>query len=142
MIRLMIRWVFLALGVFLAAESSAGIHYEDSQSLLFVVIVLSILNLFLKPLLIVFALPFVVLTLGLGILLINAVLVMLAGELVPGFEVVSIWAALWAALVISVTSLVANVLLTGKWQSTVQRRGVPRGQAGRVRDADDDAIDV
>ena len=92
MIRLMIRWVFLALGVFLAAGSSEGIRYEDSQSLVLVVIVLSILNLLLKPLLILFTLPFVIFTLGLGVLLINAVLVLLAGKLVPGFEVESIWA--------------------------------------------------
>ena len=138
----MIRWVFLALGVFLAAGSSEGIRYEDSQSLVLVVIVLSILNLLLKPLLILFTLPFVIFTLGLGVLLINAVLVLLAGKLVPGFEVESIWAALWAAVVISVTSLLANVLLTGKWQLVVQRRDARRGQGVRVRNADDDVIDV
>ena len=142
MIRLMIRWVFLALGVFLAAGSSEGIRYDDSQSLVLVVIVLSILNLLLKPLLILFTLPFVIFTLGLGVLLINAVLVLLAGKLVPGFEVESIWAALWAAMVISVTSLLANVLLTGKWQLVVQRRDARRGQGVRVRNADDDVIDV
>ena len=65
--------------------------------LLLVAAVLGALNVSLKPLLIFFALPFVIFTFGLGIIVINALLVMLAGAVVPGFEVASFWSPSGAA---------------------------------------------
>ena len=107
------NWVLISLGILIAAHTSSGIDYDGWPTLVLVVIVLSILNLILKPLLIFFTLPFVVLSLGIGIWLINAVLLMLAGNLVGGFFVAGFGSALWGALVISLTTVFANLLLYG-----------------------------
>jgi len=107
-------WVLLVLGVLLAAHTSPGIHYDTGATLIVVALVFSLLNLFLKPLLIFFALPFVVFTLGLGIWIINAFLFMVVGRLVEGFVVESFWAALWGAFIVSMTSLLANLFFYGK----------------------------
>ncbi len=112
--RILLSWLLIALGVFLSTYTSSGIEYESWGTLVAVVIVLSILNLFLKPLLVFFTLPFVIISLGLGVWLINAVLLMLAGKIVEGFHVASFVSALWGAFVISVTSMIANMVILRK----------------------------
>jgi putative membrane protein len=108
--RLLKSWVLIALGVLLASSTASGISYEDGQSLFFAVLLLSVFNLLLKPLLLLFSLPFIVLTLGLGIWLINALLFLWVGNLVPGFFVGSFGSALWGAFVVSLISGLANLL--------------------------------
>ena len=122
-------WVLLALGVLLAANTADGIHYDNAESLIFAVILLSVCNVFLKPVLMLFSLPFIILTLGLGIWLINALLFLLVGGLVGGFHVESFAYALWGALVVSVTGGIANLLFGKK-----ERRGGVHVRAGRVPD--------
>ena len=127
-----------ALGVVIASHTSRGIHYEDGITLLVVVIVLSLLNIFLKPLLLLFTFPFIILTLGFGLWVINAILLLLAGYLVEGFAVNSLLSALWGAFVISVTSMVGNSLVGGRKSVRVRyaskRRSTPR--------SDDEIIDI
>ena len=126
------------MGVVIASHTSSGIHYEDGLTLLVVVIVLSVLNVFLKPLLLLFAIPFIILTLGLGLWVINAILLLLAGYLVEGFVVVSLPAALWGAFVMSLTSIMGNLILGGKTVVRVKRSS---RKAPPIR-ADEDIIDV
>ena len=120
-----------------AAHTSVGISYDSFATLVVVVLILSVLNLFVKPLLILFTLPFVIVSLGLGIWLINAILLLLVGKIVGGFEVASLGSALWGALVISLTSLVANLFGRGK----VSVRAT-RGARTSVRPNEEDVIDV
>lgn len=145
--------VILALGILLAAATSPSIHYDSPWSLFFAVLVLTLLNVFLRPLLVLFTLPFVILSLGVGLLLLNAVLFLIADALVSGFRVDTFWAALWAAFLVAVTQFLINLILHG---SIVARRGKGvtvqyRYQAGprsgrrigdRARKRDDDIIDV
>ncbi|MFP4157703.1 MAG: phage holin family protein [Opitutales bacterium] len=149
-------WLLIALGVVIAAHTTGGIHYESGGALLVAVLLLSVLNLVLKPLLMLFSLPFIILTFGVGIWLINALLFMLVGFLVVGFEVASFWNALWGALVVSLTGAAANVLFGGtRVDIRTQRhtrvgtsgsvRGPDPGSAGQRRPTkkdDDDVIDV
>ena len=76
--------IILFLGVLAATYLMDSIEVESTTTLLVVALVLTLLNMVVKPLLVLFTLPFVVLTLGLGVLLINAVLLFLAGQLVAG----------------------------------------------------------
>lgn len=128
-------WVLIALGVLLAAWTNDGIRFESNGSLVFAVLLISLFNVFLRPVLVLFTLPFVVFTFGLGIVVINALLFWLAGSLVPGFEVTGFWPALWGAIVVGLTSLVVNVLLGGPRS----RPGPPQGPCSK---RDDDVIDV
>ena len=95
------RWLLITVGVLIAAETSAGIYYDSGASLAVAVLMLSLCNVFLRPLLLLFSLPFIILTMGLGVWIINALLFLLVGGLVSGFTVDSFGHALWGAFVLS-----------------------------------------
>ena len=114
---LLVRWGVLALGVALAAHIVPGIGYHDFTTLVVVVLLLSFFNLFLKPLLVLFTLPFIVLTMGLGLIVINALLFLFVGWLVKGFYVAGFWSALGGACVVSVTNFVMSRVLRAPSQS-------------------------
>jgi putative membrane protein len=109
--QLLLRWLVLALGVMLATRIVPGIHYDEGRTLLIVVLLLSFFNAILRPILVLFTLPFIVITMGLGIVVINALLFLLVGELVAGFFVEGFWAALGGAIIVSLTNLLASALL-------------------------------
>jgi putative membrane protein len=98
------RWIVLALAVWVAAAVMPGIRYDNGQSLLIAALVLGVLNAFVKPALSILSLPFIVLTLGLFLLVINAILLLATAWLVPGFHVAGFWPAAGGSLVISVVS--------------------------------------
>lgn len=104
----MTRWLVLALGVALSAAIVPGIECKDGLTLLVVVLLLSVFNAILKPLLVFFTLPFVLLTMGVGLWFINAFLFLAVAKLVEGFQVRDFWSALGGALIVSAT----NILLT------------------------------
>lgn len=129
-----LRWGINALGIFVAAEIIPGISFRDGKSLAIVVVLLGLFNAFLKPALVLFALPFVIMTLGVGILFINALLLLLAAELVPGFGVEGFFAAFLGALVIGLVNLSLGSLLgESPLQVSARRRGAmpPPEQARR-----------
>ena len=136
MMQLLVRWAVLALGVTIATNVVPGIHCDDVSTLIVVVVVLSFFNAVLRPLLVLFALPFIFFTLGLGIVLINAGLFMLVGKLVDGFTVATFWSALGGSVIVGVI----NIFL-GRF---VKKTEAPRGgkPASRPPKNDDDVIDV
>ena len=101
----------LALGVALATRLVPGIHCDDVGTLAIVAILLSFFNSFLKPLLVLFTLPFILVTMGVGIIVINALLFLLAAHLVDGFKVAGFWPAVGGALVVSVTNFFVSRFL-------------------------------
>lgn len=134
-LHLIVRWSILALGVTIATRVVPGIRCDDMGTLVVVVLLLSLFNAVLRPLLVLFTLPFILVTMGLGVLLINAFLFLLVGRLVDGFFIDSFWAALGGSLIVSVTNLLVSKLLKG--------RGGPPGSGGpRIRRRRDDVIDV
>jgi putative membrane protein len=129
-LNLLMRWSILAVGVALSALIVPGITYDSGVTLLVVVALLSLFNAILKPLLVIFTLPFVVLSLGLGIWLINALLFLAVSKLVTGFYVRNFGSALGGALIVSVTNFVLSGLL--------HARRLPRPPPARP----DDVIDI
>ncbi|MEO0508288.1 MAG: phage holin family protein [Verrucomicrobiota bacterium] len=111
--RLFKTWILLAVGVTIAAHTAKGIHYDSMGALVVAVLLLSLCNMVIKPALMLFSLPFIILTFGIGIWLINALLFLLVGQIVVGFHVATFWNALWGALVVSLTGVVANLLFGG-----------------------------
>jgi putative membrane protein len=156
--QLLKNWLFVAAGVFIASNTASGIHYDSNEALIIVVLLLSACNVFLKPLLMLFSLPFIILTFGVGIWVINALLFLFVGALVSGFHIDSFGSALWGALVVSITSAVASLLFGAPGQRGVNIKvgrpgpppggrpqsrgpGVPRKPKPIVED-DDDVIDI
>ena len=109
--QLLLRWAILALGVAIATRIIPGIACDDMTTLVVVALLLSFLNAILKPILVLFTLPFILITMGLGVVVINALLFLLAGRLVDGFDVNGFWSALGGALVVSLTTLVVSRLV-------------------------------
>jgi putative membrane protein len=132
-VNLLLRWVVLALGVVLSAKLVPGISYDSGATLAVVVILLSLFNAVLKPFLVLFTLPFIFLTMGIGIWFINALLFYFTGRLVDGFHVAGFGSALVGALIVSVTNLVMSRLLAPPRPPVQPPRG--RGKA-------DDVIDI
>jgi putative membrane protein len=119
LLNLVFRWAVLALGVALAASIVPGIKYANGGTLLFVVVLLSFFNAVLRPILLLFTLPFIIISLGFGVLVINALLFMLVGRLVDGFTVASFWSALGGSIIVSATSMVMNSVLGTSRRRTV-----------------------
>lgn len=104
---LLIRWLVTALAVLIAAYILPGVSVAGFGVALVVALVLGIVNVFLKPILVVLTLPITIVTLGLFLLVINAGLVLLVDRIVPGFSVTNFW---WALLFSLVVSLIGGVL--------------------------------
>ena len=104
-----LRWAVLMVAVFVSAQLSfLGIHYETFASLAAAALVLSLFNTFIKPVLMLITLPFILLSFGLLVLVINAFLFYLAGAMVEGFHVESFSSALGGALIVSLISFLLN----------------------------------
>ena len=129
--QLLLRWAILALGVVLATKLVPGIRCDDGTTLVAVVVLLSLCNAILKPLLVLFTLPFILLTMGLGVVVINALLFLLVGKLVEGFHVAGFWAAVWGALVVSITNWLGSAFA----RSSVKK-------APPAKKKPDDVIDI
>jgi putative membrane protein len=112
--QLLVRWMILAVGVVIAANIVPGIHCSDLGALAVAVVLLSFLNAILRPVLLLFTLPFIILTLGLGIVVINAFLFLIVGRLVDGFRVDGFWPAVGGSLVLSVTNMVMSGFLRSR----------------------------
>ena len=84
-----------------------GIHVEDFWTAFVFAIVLAILNFIVKPLLILFTLPVTLITLGLFLFVINALVVLLASKFVDGFSIDNFW---WGLLFSLILSLVSSIL--------------------------------
>lgn len=118
------RWLVNTVAVLVAANVIRGIEYETVAALLVASLLLGILNALLRPLLLLLSLPLVLVTLGLFTLVINALLLMLVGQLVIAFHVEGFWAAFWGGLVISIVSMILNTL-TGTGEHRIELRGKP-----------------
>ena len=136
-VNMLVRWLILALGVTLSTKMVPGISYDTGSTLAVVVVLLSFLNTVLKPLLLLFTLPFIVLSLGIGIWIINAILFYFVGRLVDGFHVATFGSALMGALIVRVTDFVLSRMLKPP------RPPGPLGSSGRSgRTKPDDVIDI
>lgn len=102
--KLLFRWLVTSLAVLVAANLVPGVHVANLGAALTAAFVLGLLNLLVRPVLVLLTLPFTILTLGFFLLLINAGLFYFASSLVRGFEVESFGSAFFAALIISFVS--------------------------------------
>lgn len=160
-------WLVLAASVLFAAWALAGISCENLLTLLLVAAAISLLNMFLKPLLLLISLPFLVATFGLGTVLvlwlINSFFLYFAGTLFDGFHVASFGSAMLGAICIAAVQYLLNLIFGIKTKSSLSVFGAgtddeapqeqgdaesafpppPRAQTrSRRREADDDVIDI
>lgn len=102
------HWIVSTVAILLAAYLIPGVEVTLVGALVLAV-VLALINIFIKPIILILTLPINILTLGLFSLVINALLIMLAGAIVPGFSVDNFW----VALIFSVVLALVNWLFGG-----------------------------
>ena len=99
--------------VLLIAHLLPGVHVAGFTSALVVAIVLALLNLFVKPVIVLLTLPLSILTFGLFLLVINTLIVLLCDNIVDGFTVDSFWTALFFSIILSVLQSMTYALMGG-----------------------------
>ncbi|MEZ4839381.1 phage holin family protein [Flavobacterium sp.] len=99
---LLLRILITAGLVMLISHLLPGVKVDSFVQSIYVAIILGLLNLFIKPLIILFTLPVTILTLGFFLLVINAFIVLLCSNIVGGFHVESFWTALFFSIILSV----------------------------------------
>ncbi|MBF0586972.1 phage holin family protein [Prosthecochloris sp. N3] len=107
---ILLVWLINALSVYATASLLGGIYIKSFGAALLVALVLGLINAVLKPVLVFFSIPFIVVTLGLFLLIINALLLQLAAVLVDGFMIDSFGWAVLGSIVISIVSWLLSSL--------------------------------
>jgi putative membrane protein len=132
-----IRWLCTTAAVAVAAWMT-GISYSGVWSLFVVALLLGLVNAFVRPVLMLLGLPFIVVTLGFAILILNALLFWMVSGLVPHFKVSGFWQAFFAALIVSIVNWFLSLFLKtsdGRYQLITHDDGEKR-VAGRVVEID------
>ncbi|BFU95382.1 MAG: conserved membrane protein of unknown function [Nitrospira sp.] len=119
------RIFITGIAVFLAVATVPGIEVRDLAAGIAAVLVLTILNLLIRPILLLLTLPLIVLSLGLFLVVVNALLLELTAYLVKGFTVSGFWSAVGGALVISIVTSILS-LFTADSRRIEVRRSEPR----------------
>lgn len=101
--KLIARILITSLLVVLISYLMKGVQVVEVWDAIIVAIVLGLLNLFVKPVLVILTLPVTVITLGLFLLVINALIILLCDKLVDGFTVSSFWTALFFSIILSLS---------------------------------------
>jgi putative membrane protein len=109
LVAFIVRWLILAAAVWVAAKLVDGIHLEGWKSNLLVALILGLLNVYVKPLLVLAGFPALIMTLGLFLIIINTALLGLTAWICGKFDSIhfaidGFWAALFGAIIISVVS--------------------------------------
>lgn len=112
LMRLLFAWLSNVVALFVAAWIVPGVGYGDDFWVLFIAgLVFAVANMFVRPLVILLALPAVILTLGLALLLINTFMLYLTDWIVPEFETGSFWSTLGAAVIVWIVNMILSAVL-------------------------------
>jgi putative membrane protein len=101
----LLHWGITALSLWVASLIFKGLKFDTVSSLVIAALLLGLANAIVRPLLVILTLPLTLITFGLFILVINALMVLLVAKLVKGFTVSSFWTAFFASIVISLLSI-------------------------------------
>ncbi len=110
---LLTRLIVGVLAILITAWLLPGVHIDGVFTAIVLAIVISFLNVILKPILIILTIPVTILTLGLFLLVINALLILLSAKIVDGFSVSGFWTAMAFSLILTLVSAILHGL-TGK----------------------------
>lgn len=108
MISVLINWIVSAMVIFSIAHVLPGVAVADFTSAFVVALVLGVINALVKPILLILTLPITIVTLGLFTFVLNALLILLVSNIVPGFVVEGFLAALIFGIVLSIVNTVLN----------------------------------
>jgi putative membrane protein len=108
----LIHWAITAVSLWLASKIFKGLKFEGTGSLVISALLLGFVNAVVRPLLVFFTLPLTLVTFGLFLLVINALMLLLVAWLVKGFRVSGFWTAFFASIFVSLLSIVIGALVS------------------------------
>jgi putative membrane protein len=111
MLLLLLRWVINALALLAVAYLYTGVKVDSFTAAMIAALVLGLVNAILRPILVILTLPVTILTLGLFVFVINALMFWLVAEMVSGFHVAGFWAAMIGSILFSIITLLTSWLL-------------------------------
>ena len=114
MISIITRWLIITMAILLASQFVPGIKVDSVSTAVIAAAVLGLINVFIKPVLIILTLPLNILTLGVFTFFLNALMLELVAYFVKGFEVQSFLAAFLGSLIISIVTWFANYYINIK----------------------------
>jgi putative membrane protein len=111
MLKLIVRWLLLAAALLLVAHLYSGVAVASFGAAMIAALVLGLLNTLVRPLLVLLTFPVTLVTLGLFLFVINALMFWAAASVLDGFAVRGFWAALIGSLIYSAASIVIDVAM-------------------------------
>ncbi|HEU5186923.1 MAG TPA: phage holin family protein [Candidatus Saccharimonadales bacterium] len=120
----LLRWLLNGFAIWVAARLLSGVAYDPSETLvtfLLAGLLLTVVNVLIKPILLILSLPAIVVSLGLFMLIVNGFLVWLVSLLVPDLEM-SFWSAVLAGIIVSVLNFVFTLLVEYDWEGTKPKK--------------------
>lgn len=105
----LIHFLVSAIAILISAYLLPGVYVNGLVTAFILAVILGVVNTFVRPVLVFLTLPLTVVTFGLFILVINALLIMLASYIVPGFTVAGFWYAFLFGIVLAVVSYVLEM---------------------------------
>ena len=107
------HWGVTALALWLTSFIFHGISFSSKKSLLISALLLGFVNAVIRPIVIILTIPLTLVTFGLFLLVINAVMMMLVSALVPGFRISGFWTAFFASIVVTLISIFVGMVIFG-----------------------------
>jgi len=109
---LLFRWFVSSLGLWIAAGLLGGsINYDSTRAIILSGLILALVNMIVKPIVIIFSLPALIFTLGLFMIVINGLMVMIASKLYTQLHITNFWAAMLAGMVIGLVNYLVVTIL-------------------------------
>jgi putative membrane protein len=130
MIGFLLRWSINLLALVTASSLIDGIKIRSIGMGILAAGILGVVNAVIRPIVLLLTFPINLLTLGLFTLVINAFMLKIVSNLVPGFTIESFWAAFWGAFVISIVSWLLNIFIGGNGRFAIITRS-NRDRSGR-----------
>ena len=115
--RFLVRWFVSGVGLWIAAQilGETGIDYQSELTVIIVAaLILAIINSIIKPIVVILSLPAILFSLGLFMIIINALMVSLASWLYHPFQVENFWAAMLAGMIIGLVNYLVTAILEDK----------------------------
>ena len=121
---IVIRMLIAMLGLYLASELVPGVRIEGTGSFILAALLLGVVNAIVRPVAFLMTLPLTILTLGLFLFVLNAAMFGLVAAFLDNFTVSGFWAAIFGAIVVSLTSTVASWFIgpKGRYEVYIARR--------------------
>ena len=122
LLNFILQWINSTVALWITSVLFEGFIFSSTESLLLSSVLLTFINIFIKPIVLLLALPFAIVTLGLFVPLLNGAFLMLIASIISDFQIESYWISVFSGLLISIISFLINISLGNTRSSLVYKK--------------------